>query len=75
VALPGARLADAVTVVDTLRELVPEGQTCSAGVAEWDGREPPEALVRRADLALYLAKAGGRDRTEVHGTLPEPAPA
>ena len=73
VALPGARLADAVTVVDALRGLVPEGQTCSAGVAEWDGREQPQALVRRADLALYLAKAGGRDRTEVHGDLPERA--
>jgi len=75
VALPGADLADAVTVIDTLRGLVPEGQTCSAGVARWDGHEPAASLVRRADLALYLAKAGGRDRTEVHGQLPEPAPA
>jgi PleD family two-component response regulator len=24
--------------------------------------EPPEQLVRRADEALYAAKAGGRDR-------------
>ena len=74
-ALPGATLADAVPVVDTLRELVPEGQTCSAGVAQWDGGESPEALFRRADLALYLAKAGGRDRTEVSGGLSERAPA
>jgi diguanylate cyclase (GGDEF)-like protein len=73
VALPGARLSDAVAVVDALRSLVPEGQTCSGGVAQWDGREPPEALVRRADLALYLAKAGGRDRTEVYEDLPETA--
>jgi diguanylate cyclase (GGDEF)-like protein len=75
VALPGAELTDGVAVIDTLRGLVPEGQTCSAGVAQWDGHEPAEALVGRADLALYLAKAGGRDRTEVHGQLPEPAPA
>jgi diguanylate cyclase (GGDEF)-like protein len=72
VALPGAELADGVAVIDTLRGLVPEGQTCSAGVAQWDGREAPEALVRRADLALYLAKAAGRDRTEVNGEVPVP---
>ena len=73
VALPGSNLADGVAVIDTLRGLVPEGQTCSAGVAEWDGREPAEARVRRADLALYLAKAAGRDRTEVNGAVPAPA--
>src|ERR687894_2898000 len=73
VALPGSNLADGVAVIDTLRGLVPEGQTCSAGVAEWDGREPAEALVRRADLALYLPKAAGRDRTEVNGAVPAPA--
>jgi diguanylate cyclase (GGDEF)-like protein len=73
VALPGARLADGVSVIDNLRGLVPEGQTCSAGVAEWNGREASEALVRRADLALYLAKAAGRDRTEVNGDVPEGA--
>jgi diguanylate cyclase (GGDEF)-like protein len=73
VALPGARLSDGVAVIDTLRGLVPEGQTCSAGVAEWNRREPPEALVRRADLALYLAKAAGRDRTEVDADVAERA--
>jgi diguanylate cyclase (GGDEF)-like protein len=74
VALPATSLDDAVAVIDTLRGLVPEGQTCSAGVAEWDGREPAEALVRRADLALYLAKTGGRDRTEASRELSAPAP-
>jgi diguanylate cyclase (GGDEF)-like protein len=35
----------------------------SSGVARWDGSETPEALLDRADHALYLAKAGGRDRS------------
>jgi diguanylate cyclase (GGDEF)-like protein len=37
-------------------------QTVSAGVATWDGVEGPEALLHRADLALYEAKGAGRDR-------------
>jgi two-component system cell cycle response regulator len=35
--------------------------TVSIGAATWDG-ESPEALLRRADDALYAAKAAGRDR-------------
>ena len=37
-------------------------QTVSIGVALWDGRETAEALVHRADLAMYGAKRGGRNR-------------
>jgi PleD family two-component response regulator len=33
-----------------------------AGLAAFDGAQIAEALVRRADVALYEAKAGGRDR-------------
>jgi GGDEF domain-containing protein len=42
--------------VERLRSLVPEDQTCSVGVAAWDGSESKEALIRRADEALYDAK-------------------
>jgi hypothetical protein len=42
--------------------VTPDGQTFSAGVAEWDGHEGPERLVGRADRALYEAKHAGRDR-------------
>jgi diguanylate cyclase (GGDEF)-like protein len=65
VLLPGTDLARAAAIADRLRAVMPGGQTCSAGVAQWDGREGPDALVRRADGALYEAKDAGRDRTTV----------
>ena len=45
---------------------VPEGQitvTVSAGCAQLDESEPTRAaLLRTADVALFMAKRGGRDR-------------
>ena len=38
--------------------------TCSAGVVEWRPGETLEAMLRRADDALYRAKNRGRDRIE-----------
>ena len=66
--LPGCRPDIAVGIVDRLRELTPEGETSSAGVAGWDGVETADALVARTDRALYAAKHGGRDRTVLAGT-------
>jgi diguanylate cyclase (GGDEF)-like protein len=63
VILPGCELVDALTLVERLRSVTPEGESCSAGIAEWDGEEQPEALVGRADAALYRAKRGGRDQS------------
>jgi diguanylate cyclase (GGDEF)-like protein len=51
-----------VAVLDDLRAVTPNGQTFSAGLAEWDGQESPERLVGRADVGLYEAKRSGRDR-------------
>ena len=44
---------------------VPDGQTLSVGVANWDGTEDPAALVARADAALYRAKRDGRARVTI----------
>jgi len=55
----------AETVLERLRDATPEGLTCSAGLAAFDGSETAEALVARADQALYEAKARGRDRTAI----------
>ena len=65
VILPGCDLADAVSLVERLRAVTPAGESCSAGIAEWDGEEHPDALVGRADAALYEAKRAGRDRSLV----------
>jgi diguanylate cyclase (GGDEF)-like protein len=60
--LPACTLEGAMVVVERIRAATPAGQTVSAGIAQWDGAEDNEALVARADAALYAAKAAGRDR-------------
>jgi len=40
----------------------PIRMTFSAGVAMLEGQEPLGAIIKRADVALYAAKTGGRDR-------------
>ncbi|NJC70313.1 GGDEF domain-containing protein [Planosporangium thailandense] len=59
----------ALQVVERLRAVTPLGQTFSAGLATWDGRETSDEIITRADAALYAAKRGGRDRTVVADTL------
>jgi diguanylate cyclase (GGDEF)-like protein/PAS domain S-box-containing protein len=65
VALPGCDLEQAGHLVNRLREVTPAGQSCSAGLAVWDGVESTDELLGRADDALYEAKQTGRDRTVV----------
>jgi diguanylate cyclase (GGDEF)-like protein len=62
IALPGSDATAAVKALDRLRASVPTGQTCSFGIAAWDGVEAVSACLARADAALYRAKAAGRDR-------------
>ncbi len=63
VILPGCATPDAVRLIERLRFVTPSGESCSAGIAEWDGDEHADALVGRADAALYRAKRAGRDQS------------
>ena len=49
-------------VTERLRGLVTNDQTCSVGLALRRGDEAVDAVLSRADRALYDAKAAGRDR-------------
>ncbi|HYH53091.1 MAG TPA: sensor domain-containing diguanylate cyclase [Solirubrobacterales bacterium] len=62
VLLPDTDTEQAAEIIERLRENTPMGQTCSAGLAGWDHVESIDELLRRADEALYLAKASGRDQ-------------
>ncbi|MFC4065305.1 sensor domain-containing diguanylate cyclase [Actinoplanes subglobosus] len=68
-ALPATDTADAIVVLDRMRAAMPDSQTCSVGVATWDGREPITQLLKRADDALYRAKHDGRDRVHASAGL------
>jgi GGDEF domain-containing protein len=60
VLLAGCGAAATVAIAQRLRELMPEEQTCSAGVAvRYDG-ETAESLLARAQRALQDAKTAGR---------------
>jgi diguanylate cyclase (GGDEF)-like protein len=52
----------AVEVIERLRKLIYRNRTCSAGFAEHQPGESAEAVLARADAALYDAKSAGRDR-------------
>jgi diguanylate cyclase (GGDEF)-like protein/PAS domain S-box-containing protein len=72
VLLPETNLEAAAMVVERLRAAVaaepvggtpaPVHMTVSAGVVAWTAGESLEEMLRRADAALYKAKAAGRDR-------------
>jgi diguanylate cyclase (GGDEF)-like protein len=72
--LPGAFMYEVLAVAERIRgsirgtpfDIAPSSitVTSSFGVAEFDFKENSDALVNRADLALYKAKKNGRDRIE-----------
>jgi diguanylate cyclase (GGDEF)-like protein len=72
VLLPGAGADRARQAIARVLAVTPLGQTFSAGVAAWDGVETSDALIQRADAALYVAKDGGRNRIV---TAPDPVAA
>lgn len=59
------RLLSRVRLARPLPEHPERGYTCSAGLVEAQWGDTAEALLKRADAALYRAKAAGRDRLDV----------
>lgn len=55
-----AEIGEAAKLSEKLCAALSDGQTCSIGVAQWDGEESPQRLAGRADEALYAAKNAGR---------------
>jgi diguanylate cyclase (GGDEF)-like protein len=64
-AMPGIEIEAAKKRLERLLGMLPKGQTCSAGVCLWNRSESAEALLARADAALYEAKAAGRNQVVV----------
>ncbi len=60
--LDGCPVDKAEEILHAVRTGVPRGQTCSIGYTQWRPGEPLDAVVARADAALYRAKDAGRDR-------------
>jgi diguanylate cyclase (GGDEF)-like protein len=75
VILPDCSLDNAVVTADSLRESVPGGTTCSAGVAILEGVDSAAELIGRADHALYHAKASGRNCTSTAHLTAHRAPS
>jgi diguanylate cyclase (GGDEF)-like protein len=64
-ALPACPLNQALKLIDALRSIIPDGQSCSAGIALWNGSETADQLLGRADHALYEVKRTGRNHSAV----------
>ncbi len=62
VLLPGSAEPAAEEVARRILGAVPFNQTCSIGMATWDGDEAAYELIHRADRGMYAAKAAGGGR-------------
>ncbi|MET3803390.1 diguanylate cyclase (GGDEF)-like protein/PAS domain S-box-containing protein [Nakamurella sp. UYEF19] len=62
IGLPGCAAGDAAPLLDRLRVLVPDSQTCSIGYATLLPTESASQCLVRADAMLYRAKREGRNR-------------
>jgi diguanylate cyclase (GGDEF)-like protein len=68
-ALVAERLRADLAVQDTVLEQGTLTVTISSGIAELLPADTLDALIHRADMALYEAKQSGRNRTAVFGTM------
>ncbi len=62
IVIPDCPLDKAAQILERLRRVTPNEQTCSVGLARWNFVEMVDDLLERADGALYDAKRGGRDQ-------------
>jgi diguanylate cyclase (GGDEF)-like protein len=65
VAFENCDLEQAQFLLERLSMVMPSAQTFSAGITQTDGSEMPEAVLDRADKAMYFAKQSGRNRVHV----------
>ena len=62
IVFPRSTEAEAVAVLERLRDAAPAPVTFSAGVTAWRPGEPADVFECRADALLYQAKRDGRNR-------------
>ena len=62
------RFAFAEAAAEDVGDDLPFALTVSVGISALQADEDLEGMIRRADLALYRAKAEGRNRSEMAGT-------
>jgi diguanylate cyclase (GGDEF)-like protein len=71
--LPGCTIENGRSLVERLSAVTAAGQTCSGGLASWNGEEDANELVSRADVALFEAKQLGRNQVATAAWAPGPA--
>jgi len=74
VLLPDSTAAAGGEIARRMIDAVPSQQTCSVGIATWDGDEAGYELVHRADQAMYTVKAAGGGGIGVATTSEESSP-